>query len=64
MFIDSQSLVGNGAFLDLAVVEARHSFGVCLGSAGVGWRPLATVVAGNPKDRFVFLHLLGFYLRI
>jgi hypothetical protein len=40
------------------------SFGVRLGDAGVGRRPLATVVAGNPRDRFVFLDLLGFYLQI
>jgi hypothetical protein len=37
---------------------------VHLGSAGVGWRPLATVVEGNSRDRFVFLDLLRFYLQI
>jgi hypothetical protein len=41
------------------MVEDRHLF----------WRssrrcPLATVVARNPRDRFVFLDLLGFYLQI
>jgi hypothetical protein len=35
---------------------------VRLGGAGVGRRPLATVVAENPRDRFVFLDLLGFYM--
>jgi hypothetical protein len=40
------------------------SFGVLLGGAGVGRRPLTTVVAENPVDRFVFLDLLGFYLQI
>jgi hypothetical protein len=40
------------------------SSGVHLGGAGVGRRPLATVVAGNPRNRFVFLDLLGFYLQI
>jgi hypothetical protein len=40
------------------------SSGVRLGGAGVGRRPLAMVVAGNPRDRFVFLDLLGFYLQI
>jgi hypothetical protein len=34
-----------------------------LGGAGVGRRPLALVVAGNPRDRFVFLDLLWFYLQ-
>jgi hypothetical protein len=38
------------------------SSGVLLGGAGVGRRPLTTVVAENPVDRFVFLDLLGFYL--
>ena len=38
--------------------------GVRLGGAGVGWRLLATAVAGNTRDRFVFLGLLGFYLQI
>jgi hypothetical protein len=37
---------------------------VCLGGAGVGRRALATVVAENPTDRFVFLDLLGFYMQI
>jgi hypothetical protein len=39
------------------------SFGVHLGDAGVGWRPLASVVAGNPRDWFVFIDLLRFYLQ-
>jgi hypothetical protein len=37
---------------------------VRLGGAGGGRRPLATVVAGNPRDCFLFLDLLGFYLQI
>ena len=40
------------------------SSGVRLGGAGVGRRPFAMVVAGNHRDRFVFLDLLGFYLQI
>ena len=40
------------------------SSGVRLGGTGVGRRPLATVVAGNPRDRFVHLDFLGFYLQI
>jgi hypothetical protein len=40
------------------------SSGVRLGGAEVGRRPLATVIAGYPRDRFVFLDLLGFYLQI
>ena len=39
------------------------SSGVRLGGARIGRQPLATVVAGNPRDRFVFLDLLGFYLQ-
>jgi hypothetical protein len=37
---------------------------VRLGGAGGGRQPLATVVAGNPRDCFLFLDLLGFYLQI
>jgi hypothetical protein len=37
--------------------------GVRLGGARVGRRPLASVVAGNPRDRFVFIDLLWFYLQ-
>jgi hypothetical protein len=40
------------------------SYGVLLGGAGGGRRPLAMVVAGNPKDRFIFLDLIGLYLQI
>jgi hypothetical protein len=37
---------------------------VCLGGAGGGRRSLATVVVGNPRDHFLFLDLLGFYMQI
>jgi hypothetical protein len=37
--------------------------GVRLDGIGVGRRPLALVVAENPRDRFVFLDLLQFYLQ-
>jgi hypothetical protein len=37
--------------------------GMRLGDAGVGWRPLALAVAGNPRNRFVFINLLWFYLQ-
>jgi hypothetical protein len=40
------------------------SYGVRLGGAGGGRRPLVLVVAENPRDRFVFLDLIGFYLQI
>jgi hypothetical protein len=40
------------------------SSGVRLGGAGVGRWLLATVVAGNLRDHFVFLDLLEFYLQI
>jgi hypothetical protein len=39
------------------------SSGVHLGGAGVGRRPLASVVARNPRTRFVFLGLLQFYMQ-
>jgi hypothetical protein len=64
LFIDSQSLFGDGAFSDLALVEARR---LLRRSSWRRWRwrrPLVTVVAGNPRDRFVFLDLIGFYLQI
>jgi hypothetical protein len=38
------------------------SSGVRFGGCGVGRWPLASVVAGNPRDRFVFLDFLRFYL--
>jgi hypothetical protein len=37
------------------------SSGVRLGGVGDG-RRLSSVVVGNPRDRFVFLDFLGFYL--
>jgi hypothetical protein len=37
--------------------------GMRLDNADVGQRPLALVVAGNPRDQFVFLDLLWFYLQ-
>jgi hypothetical protein len=40
------------------------SYGVRLGGAGGVRRPLATMVAGNPRNYFVFLDLIGFYLQI
>jgi hypothetical protein len=44
----------------------RHgvSYGVRLGDAGGGRRPLATAVTGNPRDYFIFPDLFGFYLQI
>jgi hypothetical protein len=45
LFTDSQSVVGDGAFSDLAMVEARQSSGVRVSGAGVWRRPLMTVVA-------------------
>jgi hypothetical protein len=40
------------------------SYVVRLGGAGGVRRPLATVVAENLRDCFLFLDLLGFYLQI
>jgi hypothetical protein len=68
LFIDSESLVSDGSFLDLAMVDARRFFWRALwwlwswAGCGVGRWPLASVVAGNPRDRFVFLDFLRFYL--
>jgi hypothetical protein len=36
--------------------------GVRLGDVGVGRRPLASVVAENPRDQFIFINPLWFYL--
>jgi hypothetical protein len=36
---------------------------VRLGDVGVGRRPLASVVAENLRDRFIFIDLLRFYLQ-
>jgi hypothetical protein len=47
----------------LKCLRLNISSSVRLDDAGVG-RPLATVVAGNPKDLFVFLKFLCFYLQI
>jgi hypothetical protein len=58
MFIDSQTLVDDGALLDFGLVEARRLF-PCPSR-----RPLATVVVGNPRNHFVFLDLLEVYLQI
>jgi hypothetical protein len=43
-------------------VRLGVSSSVRLGGVGIGQRPLATVVAEKPRDRFVFLDFLGFYL--
>jgi hypothetical protein len=52
-FIDSQSLFGNSDFLRS-----------CNGGGSASQQPLAMVVPRNPRDHFVFLDLLGFYLQI
>jgi hypothetical protein len=39
------------------------SSGVHLDGVGVERRPMDSVVAGNPRDRFVFLDLLWFSLQ-
>jgi hypothetical protein len=45
------------------MVEARRLSDVRLGGVGVGRRPMALVVAENPRDRSVFLDLLRFSLQ-
>jgi hypothetical protein len=45
------------------VARTRRLFRGSPRGARVGRRPLATVVAGNPRDCFVFLDLLAFYLQ-
>jgi hypothetical protein len=64
MFMDSQRLTGDGAFSNLAMVEARCLFWRSSQQRWSWAAALATVVAGNPMDHFVFLDLLGFYLQI
>jgi hypothetical protein len=64
LFVDSHSLVGDGVFLDLTTLwRLGVSSGMRLGGAGVGRRPLASVVAENPRDLVVFFNLLQFYLQ-
>jgi hypothetical protein len=58
MFIDSQSLIGDGASLDLAMVEARRLF-QCVSRRH--WNLAAS--AENPKDSYIFFYPLGFYLQ-
>jgi hypothetical protein len=64
LFIDSQSLFGDVLSRILQWWRLGVSYGVRLGDAGVGRRQLATVVAGNPRDCFVFLDLLGFICKL
>jgi hypothetical protein len=62
LFIDLQSLFGDGAFLDLSWrfdVSSNRRLGV-----GEGWRrPLVSTSAANPRDSSVFFYLLGVYLQ-
>jgi hypothetical protein len=62
LFIDTQSLIGDGVLLDLTMIKAQPS-GVRLDGARVGRRLLASMVAKNPRDQVVFLDLLRFYLQ-
>jgi hypothetical protein len=59
MFIESESLVGDGALLDLAMVVARRFFRHASRrrrswTAAVGFGGFT----GNRRDQFVFLDLL------
>jgi hypothetical protein len=60
LFIDSQSRFGNDAFSNLAMVKVW-----CLlqCSSWQRWR-WAAAARYDPRDRFLFLNLLGFYLQI
>jgi hypothetical protein len=51
-------------FLILQWWRLGVSYGIHLGGIGGGQRPLTMVVAENPRDHFLFLNLLGFYLQI
>jgi hypothetical protein len=64
LFIDSQSLVGDGALSNLGMVEARR---LSRRSYQGRWSWAAAALYGgcrNPRVRFVFLDILGFYLQI
>jgi hypothetical protein len=51
---DPQSLVGNSVFFwILQWWRFGIFFGARLGDVGVGWLPMASVVAGNSRDRCV-----------
>jgi hypothetical protein len=62
LFINTQSLIGDGVFLNLTMMEAQLSV-VRLDGARVGRRLLASMVAENPRDQVVFFDLLWFYLQ-
>jgi hypothetical protein len=53
MFIDSQSLIGDGFYLDLAMVEARSLFQRAPRQVGV-WRRLLASTSADPRDGSVF----------
>jgi hypothetical protein len=50
LFIDSQSLVGDGASSDLAMVESWQLFKHCLGRHWSLAAALTSASAGNPMD--------------
>jgi hypothetical protein len=58
MFMDSQSLVGDGTSLDLAMVEARRLFQRV---SRRRWNLAAS--AENPKDSSIFFYPLEFHLQ-
>jgi hypothetical protein len=63
LFIDSQSLVGDGASSDLAMVEAQRLFQrSCRRRWSLSW-PLASATAGNLRDGSEFFYPLGCYLQ-
>jgi hypothetical protein len=54
MFMDTQILVGDDAYLDLAMLEARRLFKMHLRDFRVWWQPLDSTRAANSRDGYIF----------
>jgi hypothetical protein len=63
LFIDSQSLIGDVAFLDLAMVKIECLFQRAFSGVKVLQRALTSASAGNLTDSFVYFSPLGFFLQ-
>jgi hypothetical protein len=63
LFIDSQSLVSDGASSDLTIVESWHLFKHCLGRHWILAAALTSASVGNPMDGSEFFYPFGCYLQ-